>query len=502
MNVDMQPELLEAQPDYIKDLHRRLQMEYRRAGIRGGAPTDTLGLGIGLEAGGPRSRRLEAPDPMPGPGRDLDPRWPREGSPDEGAGGCQVRRFPSPCAKIVSAAAAAAGPVPKVPLIATKPLADAVGVEATPRSTPAVAKEVMRLRLMKRQYDDLRAQLTRAETQLRRLPPTAISQFLAYLEKNLGDPELAVHVQEAIANLIECLCAVCKVELASATPESLLSSSRRLLRDPHSFAKKLCAMPPRSSAEAEGLAPFLLSDVQYRKVRDKEVNASFEALHSWLTAFYFFSAVSDQVSPIEEELERQEARLRRLEGCPQEDPPPSGRISTHATSPRTRTRGGFQGSPGAKSRMPLHGARGESARSPPPPAVGARGTAASGSGGAPASNHGQTSRGFGPRCAQSPGATSRSLRSLAEAAAAGHHASAGQPSAQLPRMQSLQSDALLTYLRARKKEGGPPPPGSGYSPQALPPEQLQQETRFQGGIHRRSSAPVLKEWEALRSCYD
>jgi hypothetical protein len=120
--------------------------------------------------------------------------------------------------------------------------------------------------------------------------------------------------------LLECLCAVCRIEVASWTPESLLSSVRKLLRDPHSFPSKLISTPHVSGEEAKGLAPFLLSSTQYKRVREKEVNECYDAFSSWLSAFYLFSVVSDEVGPTARSLERQEWLLRRLTGQACEEP--------------------------------------------------------------------------------------------------------------------------------------------------------------------------------------
>eukprot|EP00439_Symbiodinium_sp_Y106_P035294 s4370_g4.t1 len=159
---------------------------------------------------------------------------------------------------------------------------------------------------------ELKSQLSRAEAQLRRLSPHAVFQLRSYLEKNLREPSLAVQVQEAIVRLMQCLLAIFKVEVPSLTAEALLSGARKLFRDPHSFTSKLCGMAAFSSDEAKKLAPFLTSGSQFRRVREKEVNECYEALHGWLSAFYTYSSVSDQVGITVQQLEKQEWLLRRL----------------------------------------------------------------------------------------------------------------------------------------------------------------------------------------------
>lgn len=192
-----------------------------------------------------------------------------------------------------------------------------------------VANEVLRLRLLKSQHEELRAQLARAEHQLRRLSPHAVFQLRSYLERHFREPALSL--QEALVRLVECLCAVCRIEVANYSPECLLSSARKLFRDPHSFTSKLCSMNHMSGEEAKGLAPFLLSSTPFKRLREKEVNECYEAFHAWLSAFYLYSVVSDQVNPTAEALERQEWLLRRLTGQADDGPTPPARAPPPVT---------------------------------------------------------------------------------------------------------------------------------------------------------------------------
>lgn len=186
----------------------------------------------------------------------------------------------------------------------------------------SVASEVLRLRLLRSQHEELRAQLGRMEAQLRRLSPQAVFQFRSYLERQLRPDETRstmqlpqAPLQEAVLRLLECLCAVCHIELGqNPASEHILIGARKLLRDPHSFTSKLSSMPHVSCEEAKGLAPFLLTSTPYRRVKEKEVNACYETFHAWLSAFYLYSVVSDQVVPTVQELDRQEWLLRRLNG--------------------------------------------------------------------------------------------------------------------------------------------------------------------------------------------
>ncbi|CAJ1390137.1 unnamed protein product, partial [Effrenium voratum] len=175
-----------------------------------------------------------------------------------------------------------------------------------------VSNEVLQLRLLKTQHEELKSQLSRAEAQLRRLSPHAVFQLRSYLEKHFREPGLALQVQESIVRLIQCLFAVFKMEVSTLTAEALLSGARKIFRDPHSFTSKLCSTATFSSEEAKKLAPFLTSGSQFRRVREKEVNECYEALHCWLSAFYTYSTVSDQVEATVQQLDRQEWLLRRL----------------------------------------------------------------------------------------------------------------------------------------------------------------------------------------------
>lgn len=180
-----------------------------------------------------------------------------------------------------------------------------------------VANEVLRLRLLKSQHEELRAQLARAEGQLRRLSPHSVFQLRSHLERLFREPS-ALQMQDAIVRLVQCLFAICRVEAPANTADGLLSGSRKLLRDPHSFTSKLCGMPPTTAEEAKKMAPFLTSTTQFRRTREKEVNDCYDALHGWLEAFYIYSSISEQVGPTMEQLDKQEWLLRRLNGQAEE----------------------------------------------------------------------------------------------------------------------------------------------------------------------------------------
>jgi len=184
-----------------------------------------------------------------------------------------------------------------------------------------VSSEVLRLRLLKSQHEELNLQVQRAQGQLRRLSPHTIFQLRSYFEHNLKDVALASQLQEAMVCLLQCLCIVAKIEANAQSPEALLSSARKLFRDPHSFTSKLCNMSMVSSEEAKVLSPYLLPCSQFKRVREKEVNDCYDAFFAWLSSFHMLSLTSDQVGPVAQELERQEWLLRRLTSQVEEVPP-------------------------------------------------------------------------------------------------------------------------------------------------------------------------------------
>lgn len=224
-----------------------------------------------------------------------------------------------------------------------------------------VANEVLRLRLQKSQHEELRAQLTRAEAQVRRLSTHTVIEFRHFLERHLREPTLPAQVQEALGKLVECLCFVFHIEISSATQESFLAGVRKMLRTPYSFGSRLCAVPPMSMEEAKSLAPVLLTTTQFRRVREKEVNECYEAIHSWLSAFYLMSMASEQAALTCVELERQEATLLVLTGQTTELP--------RAEDVATRPSGGKSGTG--------HEARNDLQRSLKLTAISSRGAASS-----------------------------------------------------------------------------------------------------------------------------
>merc|ERR1719401_1915913 len=104
---------------------------------------------------------------------------------------------------------------------------------------------------------------------------------------------------------------ISNVDLPSLSNDALLGSVRVLLREPHSFTSRLCETHV-SIEDTKSLAPFLLSNIQYRRVREKEVNVSYERLYEWLSAAYYYAAVAEQAPIVAKDLEQQEALLKSI----------------------------------------------------------------------------------------------------------------------------------------------------------------------------------------------
>lgn len=212
-----------------------------------------------------------------------------------------------------------------------------------------MASEILRLRMEKRRHEELRSELAAAEGRLARLPAQSVAQLHSYLERHLSDPAARAQLQAALVGLVQCLCAICRIDVAA--PEGLLSGTRKLLRDPQSFTSRLCKAAV-SGEEAKGLATYLLSDLQYKRVRDKGVNACYEALHAWIAALYFYAIAADEMAPVAQELERQEAVLACLQARPPEPPPGRSASPPRPSSFWPRAAAVGQSSPSAESQQP------------------------------------------------------------------------------------------------------------------------------------------------------
>jgi len=328
------PRAMDSNADYIANLRQKLKAACEHAGNPEIAEAVAFRIGDGERAGGtPCKQRPEAagtqqsPQPpqqlLQDPPQDQVPQQPvlRERSTD------RPQAPPSP-------ADDAAGRETLLDFLSSSESSEAILAAAKPaasRGVEEIANEVLRLRSLKRQHDEAREQLMKAEAALQRLPPHYLLQLHSFLERHLMDPSLAVHVQDAILKLIEALCAACRVELPSSSPESLMAGARRILRDPHSFTSKLCKLQPVRPSEAKSLAPCLLYASQYKRIREKEVDACCEALHSWVSAFYFYSNISDQIDPVSQELEEQELILARMDGGKVPPAPPMCTASSATT---------------------------------------------------------------------------------------------------------------------------------------------------------------------------
>lgn len=202
-----------------------------------------------------------------------------------------------------------------------------------PPTMEDVAAEVLKLRLVQQQHQELKQQYSRAQSQLKRLPPHSVTQLQHHLEQNLKNNGA---VQEALLMLIQSLCVVCRIEFSGD-----LISVRRLLQDPHTFTTRLCSVTPqtfqmRETDDSSGLALFLAACSKFEPVRERHVNECYQVLRAWLQAFWLFSQVAAEVAPTAERLIRQENLLRRL----------SGRAET---APRARGANAIRPGPGAVS---------------------------------------------------------------------------------------------------------------------------------------------------------
>jgi len=332
-----------------------------------------------------------------------------------------------------------------------------------------VATNVLRLRALKRQHEEFREQFSKAEHLVKRTPTHYFLLFQSYLEKHLSEPMLAAQLQQPFLQLIRGLAAACRVDAELPNSEALLACTRRLFRDAHSFAARLCKVQPLSQNEAKYLAPCLLAGQKYRRVREKEVNACFEALSEWLSALYFYSGVFDQVADVARELEEQEALLRQL-GDPSGLSKASGAsevaMPTPAVAPtrmassslsKSTSAAGIRGEP--VSRLPSR----RLSRSPDLPRGGALTTSSSSTVSRSASSHlgslpgpvrrssaGSPTRGL----ARSPGNPSATRGDV------GRSSMAGRP------VQRMQSDKALTQVLKAIKESRAASPESPAPPQS------------------------------------
>lgn len=173
-----------------------------------------------------------------------------------------------------------------------------------------MASDILHFRLQKRRHDEICAELSAAERLVQRLSPQAVLQFSSYLERHFADPSLHGQMQSSLIGLVQCLCALRRIEVV--VPDTLLASTRRLFRDANGFTRKLCKQNV-CREEAQHLATYLLSNSQFKRVRDRGVNTCFDALHAWISAVYFYAMVSDEIAAVAREIESREARLASIQ---------------------------------------------------------------------------------------------------------------------------------------------------------------------------------------------
>mmetsp|Transcript_44694 Transcript_44694/g.103312 ORF Transcript_44694/g.103312 Transcript_44694/m.103312 type:complete len:593 (-) Transcript_44694:107-1885(-) len=190
------------------------------------------------------------------------------------------------------------------------------------RRVQDVAAEVLRLRLLQTQHQQLDADLQAATEVLKKLPAESIFQFRAYLDTGLRQSTRLVTLGtlnggggvdcESLLGLLECICLVCKVRLLTRRPEELLRAMHRLLRDPAAFIEHLTLLPVAPLSESKCLAPFLLSSDRGWMGRFNEAGRCYEALRAWLASYYQHSLASVDMETTSEELQRNEQLLREL----------------------------------------------------------------------------------------------------------------------------------------------------------------------------------------------
>eukprot|EP00747_Dinoflagellata_sp_TGD_P050380 gnl/TRDRNA2_/TRDRNA2_146724_c2_seq1.p1 gnl/TRDRNA2_/TRDRNA2_146724_c2~~gnl/TRDRNA2_/TRDRNA2_146724_c2_seq1.p1 ORF type:complete len:628 (-),score=87.59 gnl/TRDRNA2_/TRDRNA2_146724_c2_seq1:103-1986(-) len=337
------------------------------------------------------------------------------------------------------------------------------------------------------------------------------------------------------------LCALCRIEITSWTPESLLSAVRKLLRDPHSFTARLCAMQTVSGDEAKGLTNFLLSasvyDAKtnglYKRVREKEVNDCYEAFHGWLSAFYQFAAVQQEVRPTAYALTQQEHTLRRLTGQESAEPrtraaaggvrhaAPAPRRAAAVSSPLSAGRKvPAQGSPPPPPRTSPAGRSREQTTQPTSSIYGrsdSPGGSGTGSGslrlrpGSTGSTSALSSVAFnasasraspGPRVASGGGAAVHIAAGASPSVAVATVAGGNRSNNASPGLTRVQSEKTITRSPRARNASRSPSPGAGrMSPSAPPPraarsslpERPPGSTAGRPGAERRTLSPSQSE---------
>ncbi|CAJ1451598.1 unnamed protein product [Effrenium voratum] len=191
--------------------------------------------------------------------------------------------------------------------------------DASARRIQDIASEVLRLRLVQSQHRQLEGQLKAAVEKLHQTEDK-VGNFSHYLEQGLrpggsvgtlGGSFAGVE-PDSLLGLMECLCVVCNAPLSSRKQEELLAATLWLLQDPKALLARLSGLPPAPSLQTRRLAPYLLSCEGSWRGHLTEAGQCYEALRSWLSCYYQFSLVSDQMEANAAQLRRQEQLLTEL----------------------------------------------------------------------------------------------------------------------------------------------------------------------------------------------
>mmetsp|Transcript_53498 Transcript_53498/g.174107 ORF Transcript_53498/g.174107 Transcript_53498/m.174107 type:complete len:721 (+) Transcript_53498:116-2278(+) len=182
-----------------------------------------------------------------------------------------------------------------------------------------IASEVLRLRNVQSQHRTLEGQLQAAVEKLRQLPSEKVLQMRSYLEHGLRLAGAAGTLggqngvgPESLCGLMECLCTVSDEQLTSRRQDELLTVTRRLLQDPPALLDRLAKLPFASASQSRRLAPFLLSCDSSWRGHLSEAGQCYEALRTWLSCYYQFSLISNQVTATNEQLLQQERLMEEL----------------------------------------------------------------------------------------------------------------------------------------------------------------------------------------------
>lgn len=176
------------------------------------------------------------------------------------------------------------------------------------------------MRLVQSQHRQLEGQLRSSADKLRAMPADSVLQLRRFLEQGLrpvgGPGTLGCGgggvEPESLLGLMECLCVVCDQQVATGRQEDLLVATQWLLQDPDALTEQLARLPPAHSSQSRRLAPFLLSCDGGWKGAISDAGQCYETFRSWLSCYYQFSLINNQMQATSEQLQQQEQRLEEL----------------------------------------------------------------------------------------------------------------------------------------------------------------------------------------------